>query len=323
MALASLSLVGVGIVVGWFALGTHSGTSRDEPEIVEVPVAEYLAADSGSEAVMPDVRGLAEEDARVVLADAGISGEIVSVEDQPSAGPVGIVVSQEPAFGSDQIEAVVLAVSVEVAVPDVTGQTGTEAQAALAALGTRVVVDRRYVTGTDPGLAIATEPEAGSSLPESVTLLVSEAPGSVYLDQLDTTDDSPSCYSDEAVVNGQQYANSLECSAEGELQEYVWLLGRQVERFEGLIGVPDDGDQNAQVDVTVLADGAPVAQGTATFGQPLEVETSVSGAIQLQIRMRATSVDPDSFDDVPLILANARLIGSTASIAELAGWGAS
>lgn len=320
IALTTVSLVGIGVVIGWVVLSRWLTPAPENSELVQVPVSQFLAAE-GDAVVMPDVRGLSEASARTVLADAGIRPDVVTVKDQPSAGPEGIVVSQDPAFGTTPVQAVVLARSAAAAVPDVAGQRAAEAQAVLAALGTRVAVNRRYVPGTEPGIAIATDPSAGAALPESITLVISEAPGSVFLDQLSTVDGSRSCSSGEAIVDGKEYANSLQCSAQADPEEYVWLLGRKVETFEAVIGVPDDGEQSARVDVTVLADGAPVAQGTAAFGDPLKVTASVSGAIQLQVRVRAGSVDPDSYDDVPVVLADARLIGSTDAIAELAGWG--
>ncbi len=134
VGLAAAGLVGLGVVIGWFALTRLVVSGSSEPEVVRVPIAEYLDADSGK-ATMPDVRGLSADAARAVLSDAGIPTGDVQVQDVPSALPLGVVAEQSPAFGTTPVGAVVLSVASKALVPDLVKEAEADAQSALVALG--------------------------------------------------------------------------------------------------------------------------------------------------------------------------------------------
>ena len=316
-----MALLGFGILIGWMAVGRMSPPPPTN-EIVEVPIV----AAQDTAVTMPDVRGLSEQNARTALTDAGIPAETLSVDSRPAAGTPGVVIVQDPAYGTANPNKVTLTVSTAAAVPDVAGQPEADATAELLALGARVEVERAYDSNVDAGDVIGTRPGAGKPIDDAVTLTVAEAPGSVYLTQLKNVEGSNSCSTTVSVLSGQQYDNALSCSAGTETQEYVWLLGDKVDQFVGTVGVPDDGDQAAQARVRILVDGDEVASGTASYTKPLPIDVSTKGGTQLQIRL-TNPAKPDadsgffsSSSSVPVIVGDGRLIGSSAKINELAGW---
>lgn len=321
-ALYSAALIGFGVVIGWTAVGRTS-PAPPTTEVVEVPI---VSAQS-SEVTMPDLRGIAEQNARTALIDAGIMADRVTVDSRPAAGAAGIVIEQDPSYGSPDPATATLTVSTPAAVPALAGQPEAEATAELLALGARVEVQRQYDPDVGPGDVIGTRPKAGKPIDDAITLTVAEAPGSVYLTQLDPVDDSDSCYATEAILSGRAYDNALECDADTETREYVWLLGDKADQFVAVIGVADDGEQSARSTVRVLVDGKPKASGTVSYTKPLPVDIGVTGGTQLQVRLTNPDRSDDdsgffsSSKDVPVIIGDGRLIGSSTKITKLAGWG--
>lgn len=75
---------------------------------------------------MPDVRGLEQERAFHVLADAGVRREDVAAETRSATGLRGVVVSQRPAFGAVDPGCPAIVVSQEATMPDAVGRPGEE-----------------------------------------------------------------------------------------------------------------------------------------------------------------------------------------------------
>lgn len=312
VALYSIALIGVGIVIGWFAV-TRAAPTPLATEIVQVPIV----PETGSDVTMPDVRGLDESTGRTALTDAGIPADAITVATRPAAGNVGVIVTQDPAYGTASPTTVVLTVSTEAAVPDVIGQSEDDATTELLALGARVEMKREYDPTVDAGLVLATTPKAGKPIVDGVTVTVAEAPASAYLTQLATLDGSNECNTTTAILAGQQYDQSLECSADTEPTDYTWLLAGKTTTFEATIGVPDDGDQSATANVDILVDGKRRATGTVSYTKPLPVTVDTKGGTQLTVRLTGPATDSPY---TTIIIADGRLIGSNDQISELAGW---
>jgi eukaryotic-like serine/threonine-protein kinase len=128
--------------------------------------------------VVPTVLGETEERATQVLDDAGFEVEITEVENPQ---PPGTVLEQDPRAGieADEGSTVTLTVSEgpgTAKVPRVEGLTERDALRKLEDRGFQVETDTRFSNEVDPGVAIGTEPGAGTKIEggSTVTLIVSE-----------------------------------------------------------------------------------------------------------------------------------------------------
>jgi beta-lactam-binding protein with PASTA domain len=129
------------------------------------------------ESTVPAVTGLPQERAEAEVRNAGLEPEI---ERQASTRPQGIVLEQSPDAGDkvDEGSSVRLVVSTgppRETVPDVVGQTESDAVAALTAVGFKADVTQAF-SDKKAGIVVAQEPKAGSNLKEgsAVALTVSK-----------------------------------------------------------------------------------------------------------------------------------------------------
>jgi serine/threonine-protein kinase len=142
---------------------------------------------------VPSVLGDSEANARQTLEQAGLD---VETEEFPSQQPAGTVVEQDPTAGSEADEGSTVTLSVSsgpgtAKVPDVAGEPERRAVKALENVGLMVNTTEQFSSDVEEGLAIGTEPKAGTKLDEgsSVTLLISKGanvadiPSVVGLDQ--------------------------------------------------------------------------------------------------------------------------------------------
>jgi len=317
-ALLVAAVFAAGAVTGWSVQAqVQSRLTSAEPRVVRVPV-NSAAADEG--AVMPDVRGLPVDLARQVVGDAGIPVQTVEVREQPAAGPVGTVVAQTPSFDTPAPARVSLTVSTAAVVPVVTGRSGTQVAEEMTALGARVEVERRYVPGAVAGNVASVSPAPGQPLPATVSLVVAESGGSVFLDALDAV--SGSCSTGSESVDGTTYAHALTCSAGtvgSSASEVAWVLGRRADQVEATVGIPDDGQPGDRVLVQVLADGKVVGSVQAGYGAPAPLSVPVAGALRLGVRVSLlTTGSTSSYSSGRAVLGDVRLVGSQQAVDALA-----
>jgi serine/threonine-protein kinase len=142
---------------------------------------------------VPSVLGDSEASARQTLDEAGFS---VETEEFESSQPSGIVVEQDPRAGTDADEGSTVTLSVSsgpgtAKVPDVAGLSEQRAVKALEERDLLVNTEERFSPDVEAGLAVGTEPKAGSKVDggSTVTLIVSkganlvDVPSVVGLDQ--------------------------------------------------------------------------------------------------------------------------------------------
>ncbi|MCW4355403.1 Stk1 family PASTA domain-containing Ser/Thr kinase [Hoyosella sp. YIM 151337] len=146
---------------------------RDRPEGTVVSLAPspgtVLAVGSrvtvtpslGEPVIVPDVRGLSAEEARDVLADAGLSVAAVQ-EDFDGGIDAGRVAQTEPAIGAEVAAngSVSLVVSNAVRVPSVLGRSVSSARDELSGLGFGVEV--RQLVNSGSSIVVGQSPSAGS-----------------------------------------------------------------------------------------------------------------------------------------------------------------
>jgi serine/threonine-protein kinase len=137
---------------------------------------------------IPDVKGMTLEEATSTLTGAGftVSPDIVPVID--STITPGTVLSTSPPFGESAVQGTVVVLSVaqapaDVAVPDLSGQTGDAAKAALEAepYTFAVAVTQEPSADIPANVVVRTDPAVGTPLPKgaNITLVVSAGPAKV------------------------------------------------------------------------------------------------------------------------------------------------
>lgn len=264
--------------------GWRAAAARDlptpEPSVVTVAPSVY---GDGSTVHMPDVRGLTEADALTALADAGIPRSVVTPRAVPWSGPVGLVVSQSPAFGEDSPASVTLSIAAPAKVPDLVGDTEAAATAALEQLGTRVQVKRVYRPGKAAGTVLSISPVPGKAVPDVVTITVSEAAGAVFLSQVPAADGG--CGTGAVVVSGTDHPSSVLCrSGSAEYpQEVAYLLRGRVQEVSGVVGIPDDEDPAGTATVTIALDGKVVRTLQLKYGSPAALSIKAAGALRIDV----------------------------------------
>ena len=171
----------------------EAGTSAASGTAVMLLVS--LGPATSSSTTVPNVVGEEEAAAKWTIIQAGLTVGTVTQQND-STVPAGDVISQDPAAGESRPEgtAVALLVSlgpVMVTVPDVVGETQTDAESAVTGVGLTVgTVTQEYSDTVPEGEVISQDPTAGTSVPEgsSVALVVSKGEAPVYVDVPDVVD---------------------------------------------------------------------------------------------------------------------------------------
>ena len=319
--LAATSLLGAiflaGIAAGWQLFDERVGRlelpQAVEPEVVEVRVPTLLG--DASVAVMPDVRGLAEDVALEILADTVLAGEPPVRTERPWAGPPGIVVEQRPAFGVREPVGVELTLSIPATVPEAVGRGVQEVVEELEAVGATVEVERRFEAGVDADQVLGIEPASGSPVPAAVRIVASEPAGSISLAAQPLVEGR--CARTERTVDAVEYGDALACSAGRTPGQWAWLLSRVVDRVEGTVGLPDDGPTDTEVRLVFLADGVPVEEVLLTYGSAVEVSVPTADVLRLELQAVLGDGEEADLRSSEFVLADLRLTGSADSLARL------
>jgi serine/threonine-protein kinase len=132
---------------------------------------------------VPDVLGLAENEAKARLRDANLDAAETNWAYSDSA-PAGQVIGQDPAAGEQLRRGSKIALTASAGpqpfdVPDVTGETVEDATARLQQAGLKVVVaqERVYDSDVDAGAVVSQSPGRGTVVPgDTVTLTLSLGP---------------------------------------------------------------------------------------------------------------------------------------------------
>lgn len=280
------------------------------------PAAGASQVEEVSDVEMPDVRGLDQASAVQVLADSGIAVDDVAFREVPSVVQPGVVVEQTPSFGSPDVAAIELGMSVEARMPDLGGASQDDAVADLSRLGTSVTISYAYSDEVTAGTVVTTKPASGKRLRERAELVVATAGTTLALADLSPL--AGDCdYREDVALDGQDYPVALACrTLEPGDDDATWLLSKTADRFTATIGVADDRLEAVDVPFQVLLDGTVVASGVARRGQPALVDVASTGAVQLALRLEPVTPDTGGAE---LVLADALLYGAQDSIERLAG----
>ncbi len=148
---------------------------NDEAEPGSV-VTVYFSAGPAA-VVIPDVEGLTQARARQILADEGLTGEILTTTEDAAGVAQDVAVRTDPPAGNSVAPntAITLVLGTgNVTVPDLTGQPETDAQAALASLKvtSRIVYEDSDAT---PGTVIDQDRSGSIPIDATVTLVIAQA----------------------------------------------------------------------------------------------------------------------------------------------------
>jgi serine/threonine-protein kinase len=140
---------------------------------------------------VPDVTGLPAAEANQALLDAGLTVNQVAVEDDEV--DEGLVVSQDPAGGASVPKGQTITINVSsgagtVVVPNVAGQTESEARTALQQAGlTNVTTQPQASSEVEAGRVISSDPAGGAEVPagQAITLVVSSGVETVQVPRVE------------------------------------------------------------------------------------------------------------------------------------------
>lgn len=285
-----LGLFGAGVATGFWLDNTRIAHTTDDSSVPGGPGMPAVAGGSGT----PDVRGLSEATARQVLADSAVASSRIETKSQPYAGLTGIVIEQQPAFGSPAPEVVTLTVSVPAAVPEIAGRGENELRTQLLELGTQLTVNRRYVPGTAPGTVLDITPPAGSPLTDKVSVTVADTAATAYLANVKTSRDG--CSTGSYTQAGPEQGNALSCSvstrASSEPRGPLWEFGGGVEDVDLTVGLPTDAKPGSSARVEMYVDGQRVAETEVAFGSTVKLARPTPGAMQFMLVFTAVHGDP-------------------------------
>ena len=180
-------LAGAVVLVGAiFAIGKASGIiGSDGTENTQKTEQETASADQDGMVAVPNLVGKTEDEAAALLEEEKLGKQMIGEEN--STQEKGRISSQDIPAGTkvEQYTTIKYYISKgqqEITIPELSGQTGVDAQQALENLGLTVTVQKEYSEADDsgwplvePGYVMSVSPEAGTSMKsgDSVTLTVS------------------------------------------------------------------------------------------------------------------------------------------------------
>ena len=311
--LTVVGIFGVGFATGWIVSGNIDLSHVSASHRAATPAP--TIAGFGSSILMPDVRGLAPDAAKQVLADAGIDVATVMLAVQPAAGQSGIVIAQTPAFGAAAPPTVALVVSAATVVPSVVGQPATTAIGQLTKLGAQINRVSVYVPKAAIGDVVAIDPAPGAALPDIVILSVTAPPATATFASLPA---SGNCRSSRSVhMNDKDWTDAVLCSVSLGVQTGEWSLNKEVDEITGTLGLADSTGSGSSVSaqtasVQIVADSVVIGTYTVGSGTPTTFTLTTTGRTTLALRNQ--SVSGGSAD---LVIGDFTARGSSAAITSL------
>ncbi len=161
-----------------FTVGLEQQKSDSEEGLVLSQSPDGVRAEEGSAVtlvvaqsrIVPDVKGQAVDAALAALSAEGYTDVAQTEQKSNEAQGTVLAVSPEAGTKAPSTQQITLTVAVPFTVPDVAGQSGSDAQAALEAEGYEVVVEYEYDDDVPQGDALSTDPEAGTQLNSGSTV---------------------------------------------------------------------------------------------------------------------------------------------------------
>lgn len=311
LLLVALALVGAGSLLGWYLRGWVPGGGVGKEE---VKVSRPVAVESGTvkDGTAPNVLGLGVDEARQALSDSGVEASGITVKQIPFVAAEGSVVEQVPApaaplFPATKAE---LRVAKPATVPDLTGLSADEARQRLAAIGAGITTTVRYESSTKPGTVSRSNPAAGQPATARVSVVVSEAPSSVNVSELDAV--TGDCSVEDVTLHGADAPGALVCSAGGAPIKQQYDTNDKVTGFGATLALADGSPAGARGRL-IVREGKRVAGTFDTSGPGTKVEVPLKGDGRLTLEVDTGR----GSGTVDIVLADARILGPRSGIDEL------
>lgn len=302
LILLAAGVVVAGVAFGWLLRGwVPSGGVGETTVVVKRPVVvEASAVSTGS---LPNVLGLGLDEARQAYADAGVEATWIVPKTVPYVAAEGTVVKQAPAAASPIPKTrrdLELLIAAPATMPNLVGVSADDARAKLAEIGVGVTTVVRYEKSVDPGQVARTKPGAGEPATPLATIVVSEAPSSVNLADLQPVD--AGCSQDDPAT--------LQCDVSQGAVENIYEINDRVSAFTGTVALGADAPADAKVEFRVLSDSKVL--GTFPVSDtPRDVRVSITGGKRLTLQFRRTDSGTDS---VAATITDGQLRGARSGI---------
>jgi len=134
--------------------------------LVAVVAGYFLFFQKTAEVTVPSLIGLSEANAEAALTEVGLVLGRVSTEPTTAAEP-GVVITQNPVLGTmaaegDRVDIVVAEALAGVEVPDVVGESVSDATVAIGQAGLNARTEEVFSADVDAGKVVAQSPKAGT-----------------------------------------------------------------------------------------------------------------------------------------------------------------
>jgi serine/threonine-protein kinase len=222
---------------------------------VESSASVDLVVSAGRETTsVPELVGLTEEEALAAIRSSGLTLETIQREYSADVEE-GLVMSQQPEAGTtvelgSSVTIVVSRGTELVEVPDVVGQSSSEASAEIQGVGLAVQTSEEFSETVARGIVIRQSPQGGVSIEagSSVSLSISKGPDVVTVPDVvgETEADATQMVTDAGLVAVVEYVDSAD---DGIVIEQWPIAGADARRGDTVtltVGkTPDDGDGGA------------------------------------------------------------------------------
>lgn len=180
-------------------------------------------------------------------------------------------------------------------VPDVTGESLAQATSKLQAIGA-TVTEADILDSTHPdGTVVSQTPAAGAAFSSQVTLQVARQPVGSFL--ADMTSVSGSASNGLQDISGKPYIHavtisSLSYSCAAGPYQVQYNLSRNFEQLTATVGLSDDSNSSAQVDMQLSGDGRTLFDQTVGLGQAVPVKVDATGILRLTLSATLVNQNP-------------------------------
>lgn len=181
----------VGSAVGLIDLKFLTGGNKNDTEAVtEGTETDATSAGTEETVAVPDLLGMTRDQATEALNKQGLGGKYGG-EKESSEYPAGLIVEQDPAYGTSvsvntPVVYYISSGAGSVPLPDISGMTLSEAQQELKKYELKISTEYAYSGEVEEGLVISTTPGFGSDVTEGDTITVIISKGPQAVDEGDT-----------------------------------------------------------------------------------------------------------------------------------------